>query len=195
MAMMGSEVSRRSLGQAISRSEKEPGATCARPRVGVIMGSDSDMGRMLKATEVLSALDIEWEMRVISAHRTPDDAAEYAKSAEERGLSVLIAGAGMAAHLGGVIASHTVLPVIGVPLSGGALGGFDALCSTVMMPSGVPVATVAIDGAANAALLAAEILAVSDGELRKRLLEHREALAHKVRLADAKAQAPQDGAE
>lgn len=160
-----------------------------RHRVGIVMGSDSDKGKMSKATEVLSDLGIGWELRVISAHRTPEAAAEYACSAEERGLSVIIAGAGMAAHLAGVMASYTVLPVIGVPLSGGALAGFDALCSTVMMPTGIPVATVAIDGAANAALLAAQILALSDGELQGLLLEHRESLAERVRNADRAVQA------
>ncbi len=164
-------------------------------RVGIVMGSDSDMGRMGRATEVLSNLGIEWELRVISAHRTPEAAAEYARSAEERGLAVIIAGAGMAAHLAGVMASYTILPVIGVPLSGGALGGFDALCSTVMMPTGVPVATVAIDGAANAALLAAQILALSDGELKLRLLDQRESLAERVRNADSKVQASSSEAE
>jgi len=163
-----------------------------RHRVGIVMGSGSDMGKMGKAAEVLSDLGIEWELRVISAHRTPEAAAEYARSSDERGLAVIIAGAGMAAHLAGVIASYTVLPVIGVPLSGGALGGFDALCSTVMMPTGVPVATVAIDGAANAALLAAQILALSDEELRGRLLKQRESLADGVMNADRRVQAEKD---
>lgn len=171
----------------ITEGEGAP-VVSGRCRVGIVMGSDSDMGRMVKAAEMLSDLGIVWELRVISAHRTPEVVAEYARSAEERGLSVIIAGAGMAAHLAGVIASHTVLPVIGVPLSGGAFGGFDALCSTVMMPSGVPVATVAIDGATNAALLAAQILALTDGELQTRLVEHRRSLAQRVRKADVNAQ-------
>ncbi|MDD4792296.1 MAG: 5-(carboxyamino)imidazole ribonucleotide mutase [Firmicutes bacterium] len=164
-------------------------------RVGIVMGTDSDMGKMSRATEVLSDLGIEWELRVISAHRTPEVAAEYARRAEERGLAVIIAGAGMAAHLAGVMASYTVLPVIGVPLSSGALGGFDALCSTVMMPTGVPVATVAIDGAGNAAFLAAQILGLSDGELQRRLLEQRESLAERVGSADRRVQTDSGEAE
>ena len=131
-------------------------------RVGVVMGSQSDLAKMSKAWEALSELGIGYEVRVISAHRTPEEAAAYARSAEERGLRVIIAGAGGAAHLAGVMAAYTILPVIGVPIASGALGGFDALCATVMMPSGVPVATVAVDGAANAGVLAAEIIALSD---------------------------------
>lgn len=153
------------------------------------MGSQSDLAKMSKACEALSKLGIEFEVRVISAHRTPEDAAAYARGAEERGLSVIIAGAGGAAHLAGVMAAYTVLPVIGVPVASGALGGFDALCATVMMPSGVPVATVAIDGAANAGILAAQIIAVSDREVRERLREYRCSMAEKVRQADAQVQA------
>ena len=134
-------------------------------------------------------MGIRYEARVISAHRTPDEAAAYARGAEERGLCVIIAGAGGAAHLAGVMAAYTVLPVIGVPVASGALGGFDALCATVMMPSGVPVATVAIDGAANAGILAAEIVALLDQEVRERLAEYRRSMAEKVRQADARVQA------
>lgn len=157
-------------------------------RVGVVMGSKSDLAKMSKARETLSELGIGYEVRVISAHRTPEEAAAYARGAEERGLCVIIAGAGGAAHLAGVMAAYTILPVIGVPIASGALGGFDALCATVMMPSGVPVATVAIDGAANAGVLAAEIIALSDREVRERLMEHRRSTAEKARQADAEVQ-------
>ncbi len=149
-------------------------------KVGVLMGSQSDLAKMEKAAEVLKALGIPHEVKVISAHRLPDRVAEYAKGAEDRGIHVLIAGAGMANHLAGVLAAHTTLPVIGVPLSGSALGGVDALYSTVQMPRGVPVATVAVDGAANAAYLAAEILALADAALRGRLKKHRQAERNKL---------------
>ena len=158
-------------------------------RVGVVMGSQSDLARMSKARETLSELGIGCEVRVISAHRTPEEAAAYARDAEERGLCVIIAGAGGAAHLAGVMAAYTILPVIGVPIASGALGGFDALCATVMMPSGVPVATVAIDGAANAGILAAQIIALSDLEVRARLMKYRCSMAEKARQADAQVQA------
>ncbi len=158
-------------------------------RVGVVMGSKSDLAKMSKAQETLSELGIGCEVRIISAHRTPEEAAAYARGAEERGLCVIIAGAGGAAHLAGVMAAYTVLPVIGVPIASGALGGFDALCATVMMPSGVPVATVAIDGAANAGVLAAEIIALSDREVRERLMKYRCSMAETVRQADAEVQA------
>ena len=154
----------------------------------MVMGSKSDLAKMSKAQETLSELGIGCEVRIISAHRTPEEAAAYARGAEERGLCVIIAGAGGAAHLAGVMAAYTVLPVIGVPIASGALGGFDALCATVMMPSGVPVATVAIDGAANAGVLAAEIIALSDREVRERLMEHRRSTAEKARQADAEVQ-------
>ena len=158
-------------------------------RVGVVMGSQSDLAKMSKAWEALSELGIGYEVRVISAHRTPEEAAAYARSAEERGLRVIIAGAGGAAHLAGVMAAYTILPVIGVPIASGALGGFDALCATVMMPSGVPVATVAVDGAANAGVLAAEIIALSEREVRERLVKYRCSMAEKVRQADTEVQA------
>jgi len=144
------------------------------PHVGILMGSDSDLPVMEKAVNVLKEMGVPYEIDISSAHRLPDKTAEYARTARERGIGVIIAGAGMAAHLAGVIASHTTLPVIGVPLKSGALAGVDALYSTVQMPPGVPVATVAVDGAANAAYLACEILAVSDSELAKRLEEKRE---------------------
>ncbi len=137
------------------------------------MGSDSDLPVMEKAANVLKEMGVPYEMDISSAHRLPDKTAEYARTARDRGLAVIIAGAGMAAHLAGVIASHTTLPVIGVPLKSGALDGIDALYSTVQMPPGIPVATVAIDGAVNAAYLACEILAVTDSEIAKLLEEKR----------------------
>ncbi len=143
------------------------------PLVGILMGSDSDLPVMEKAAKVLSELGVPYEMDISSAHRLPDKTAKYAQTARGRGLMVIIAGAGMAAHLAGVIASHTTLPVIGVPLKSGALAGVDALYATVQMPPGIPVATVAIDGAANAAYLACEILAVSNPEIARRLEEKR----------------------
>ncbi len=145
----------------------------ARPLVGVLMGSDSDLPVMEKAANVLKEMGVPYEMDILSAHRLPDKTAEYAKTARERGLAIIIAGAGMAAHLAGFIASHTTLPVIGVPLKSGDLGGVDALYATVQMPPGIPVATVAIDGAVNAAYLACEILAVADPEIAERLEEKR----------------------
>lgn len=143
------------------------------PRIGILMGSDSDLAVMEKAVNVLKEMDVPYEIDIISAHRLPDRAAEYSKTARERGLGAIICGAGMAAHLAGVIASHTTLPVIGVPIKSGALAGVDALYSTVQMPPGIPVATVAIDGAANAAFLACEILSVADAEIAKRLEDKR----------------------
>lgn len=144
-------------------------------KVGIVMGSDSDLPVIEKATNTLSALGIEFEVHVYSAHRTPDEAAEYAQSAQSRGIGVLIAAAGMAAHLAGAIAARTTLPVIGIPCKSTNLGGIEALLSTVQMPGGIPVATVAIDGGVNAALLAAQILALSDEELDARLKAHRQA--------------------
>ncbi len=153
-------------------------------RVGILMGSDSDWPVMSKAVEVLRELGVTAEVRVLSAHRTPDATAEYASSAAERGLQVMIAGAGAAAHLAGVVAAHTMLPVIGVPLASGALNGFDALLATVQMPGGIPVATVGIGRADNAALLAAQILAGRDDSLATKLLEHRERTRQRVEKAD-----------
>ena len=138
-------------------------------KIGIIMGSDSDLPVVKKATDTLKALDLPFEVHVYSAHRTPDQAAEFAITAKEEGFGVIIAAAGMAAHLAGALAANTTLPVIGIPCKSSVLDGMDALLSTVMMPSGIPVATVAIDGGKNAALLAAEILAVSDEELAARL--------------------------
>lgn len=142
-----------------------------RPPVGVIMGSDSDLDVMRPCVELLDELGIGCEVRIMSAHRTPDVVSEYAAGAIDRGLKVIIAGAGAAAALPGVVAAHTTLPVIGVPIDATALGGVDALYAIVQMPSGVPVATVGIDGAKNAAALAARILAVDDPELTGRLDE------------------------
>ncbi len=138
-------------------------------QVGIVMGSDSDMPVMAKAADVLTELGISFEMRIISAHREPDVFFEYAKSAEERGLKVIIAGAGMAAHLPGMCAAIFPMPVIGIPMHTTSLGGRDSLYSIVQMPSGIPVATVAINGGANAGLLAAKILATSDENLLKKL--------------------------
>ena len=142
-------------------------------RVAILMGSQTDLPKMEKAAEVLKNFGVAHEVKVLSAHRLPERVAAYAKEAEARGLRVLIAGAGMANHLAGALAANTLLPVIGVPLSGSALSGVDALYSTVQMPKGVPVATVAIDGAANAGYLAVEILALEDPSLREKLQQHR----------------------
>ena len=150
------------------------------------MGSDSDWPLVQKAAETLKAFGVAFEVRVISAHRTPDLAFEYAGSAEARGLKAIIAAAGGAAHLGGVLAAHTVLPVIGIPVAGGALNGLDALYATLQMPAGIPVATVAIDGAANAAILAAQILAVSDEALTQKLQAARAAMRSAALEADRK---------
>ncbi|MCR4952198.1 MAG: 5-(carboxyamino)imidazole ribonucleotide mutase [Solobacterium sp.] len=142
-------------------------------KVAVIMGSDSDLPVMAKAVKVLEEYGIPYEAHVYSAHRTPQEACTFAETAKENGFGVIIAGAGMAAALAGVLAGHTILPVIGVPLKSAVLDGVDALYSTVMMPSGIPVATVAIDGAKNAAYLAAEILALGDEELAAKIAADR----------------------
>ena len=139
------------------------------PSVGILVGSKSDLPVMEKCTRRLEDLGIDYELGVRSAHRNPEDVAEYVASASERGIKVFICAAGMAAHLAGAVAARTTLPVIGIPIAAGTLGGFDALLATVQMPSGVPVATVAVNGAANAAVLAAQILAISDPELAERL--------------------------
>ena len=149
-------------------------------KVGIIMGSDSDLPIVKKATDMLSTLDIPFEVHVYSAHRTPVEASEFAKNARERGFGVLIAAAGMAAHLAGAIAANTTLPVIGIPCKGGMMDGLDALLSTVQMPTGIPVATVALNGAANAALLAAQIIAVEDKELAAKLDQKRKSDAAAV---------------
>jgi 5-(carboxyamino)imidazole ribonucleotide mutase len=144
-----------------------------KPLVGILMGSESDMPVMEKAEEVLKEMGVPYEMEISSAHRLPEKTAQYAKTARKRGVEVLIAGAGMAAHLAGALASHTTLPVIGVPIKSGALNGADALYSTVQMPPGVPVATVGIDGAKNAAYLACEILSIKYPRIAKELEDFR----------------------
>lgn len=142
-------------------------------RVAILMGSANDQPKMAPAAETLGSFGVEAAEHVMSAHRTPAKVVAFASGARDAGYGVIICAAGMAAHLAGAVAAQTTLPVIGVPLSGGAIGGIDALYSTVQMPRGIPVATVAVDGAVNAALLAVEILAVTDEELAKRLAEYR----------------------
>ena len=156
--------------------------------VGIVMGSDSDWPLVQKACATLDKFGVAYETRVISAHRTPEVAIEYSKTAEERGLKVIIAAAGGAAHLGGVLAAATVLPVIGIPVAGGALNGLDALYATVQMPSGVPVATVACGsaGPTNTALLAIQILGTADADLRAKFHAHKEELKAKVAAANEK---------
>jgi len=144
-----------------------------KPIVGILMGSDSDLPVMEKAFSILREFEIPFEVKIISAHRTPDIHAEYSKSAKERGLKVIIAGAGMAAHLPGVTAGHTTLPVIGIPLKSKVLDGVDALHAIVQMPPGVPVATMAIDGAKNAGIFAVQILALSDAKIDQTLSEYK----------------------
>lgn len=145
-----------------------------KPLVGILMGSESDMPVMEKAAEVLKEIGVPYEVDISSAHRLPDKTVEYAKTARERGIEVLIAGAGMAAHLAGVLAANTTLPVIGVPIKSGALNGIDALYSTVQMPAGIPVATVAIDGARNAAYLACSILSIKYPDIAEKLEKFRD---------------------
>ncbi len=157
-------------------------------QVGIVMGSDSDMAVMSKAADVLEELGISYEMHIISAHREPDVFFDYAKNAEANGLKVIIAGAGMAAHLPGMCAAIFPLPVIGIPMHTTSLGGRDSLYSIVQMPSGIPVATVAINGGANAGLLAAKILAVSDSALLERLKAYSEKLKTAVQKKDEKLQ-------
>lgn len=154
-------------------------------KVGIVMGSTSDLPVVEKAIGVLQQYGVPFEVRVLSAHRCPEEAREFAASARSGGFSVLIAAAGMAAHLAGALAANTTLPVIGIPCRGAQLDGMDALLSTVMMPSGIPVATVAVDGAKNAALLAIEILAVTDAVLADRLEQARREETAKVLAADA----------
>ena len=150
-------------------------------KVAILMGSQSDMAVMQKAADVLKEFGVSHEMKVLSAHRLPDHVAEYAKKAKERGVQILIGGAGMAAHLCGALAAHSTLPVIGVPLtSQPGMGGQDALFATVQMPKGVPVATVAIDGAANAAFLAIQILSLADESLAKKFQAYRKAEQEKL---------------
>lgn len=155
-------------------------------KVGIVMGSDSDMPVMAKAADILEELGIPYEMSIISAHREPDVFYEYAKSAEEKGFKVIIAGAGMAAHLPGMCAAIFPMPVIGIPMHTTSLGGRDSLYSIVQMPSGIPVATVAINGGANAGLLAAKILATSDPALLQKLKDYSAGLKEQVEAKDAK---------
>ena len=155
-------------------------------KVGIVMGSDSDLPVVKKAVDTLKSFEIPFEIHVYSAHRTPEEARDFALGARKNGFGVMIAAAGMAAHLAGAIAANTTLPVIGIPCKSTNLDGLDALLSTVMMPSGIPVATVAIDGATNAALLAAQILAVEDCELAAKLDAKRKADAEKVLEKDKK---------
>ena len=159
-------------------------------KIGIVMGSDSDLPVIEKAVKLLRELEIPFEAHVYSAHRTPEEARDFARTAQEQGFGVLIAAAGMAAHLAGAIAANTTLPVIGIPCKGPALDGLDALLSTVQMPSGIPVATVGVNNGANAALLAAEILAVEDAALAARLADKRrrdaEAVLEKDRGIEAR---------
>lgn len=157
-------------------------------KVAVIMGSDSDWPVVKGACAQLKDLGIPYEAHILSAHRTPAAAAEFAKSARQNGFGVLICAAGMAAHLAGAFAGNSTLPVIGIPMKGGAMDGLDALLATVQMPSGIPVATVAINGAKNAAVLAAQILAVSDDELAARLDAQRQTMAEQIAEKEAKLQ-------
>ncbi len=156
--------------------------------VGIVMGSDSDMPVMSKAAEMLDKFGISYEMTIISAHREPDVFFEYAKSAESKGFKVIIAGAGMAAHLPGMCAAIFPMPVIGIPMHTTSLGGKDSLYSIVQMPSGIPVATVAINGGANAGILAAKILATSDPELLQKLKDYSQSLKESVQAKDARLQ-------
>ena len=158
-------------------------------KVGIVMGSDSDLPILRKTMDTLASLDIPYECHVYSAHRTPEEARDFAMNARKNGFGVIIAAAGMAAHLAGAIAANTTLPVIGIPCKSTCLDGMDALLSTVMMPSGIPGATVAINGGVNAALLSAQILAVSDAELAAKLDAKRASDAKKVLEKDAALQA------
>ena len=162
-------------------------------KVGIIMGSDSDLPIIKKATDMLTSLDIPFEVHIYSAHRTPEQARDFAQGARAAGFGVLIAAAGMAAHLAGAIAANTTLPVIGIPCKSTNLDGMDALLSTVQMPTGVPVATVAINGAANAALLAIQILGVADADLAAKLDEKKAKDAAAVLAKDAALQAELNG--
>ena len=162
------------------------------PLVSIVMGSDSDLPVMNKAADILDKLGISYEMNIISAHREPEEFFEYARSCEDSGIKVIIAGAGMAAHLPGMCAAIFPMPVIGVPLSGSVLDGEDALYSILQMPPGIPVATVAVNGAANAAILAIQILAVSDETLAKKLEDNRKEMAETVNSKDKDIQSKVD---
>jgi len=156
--------------------------------VGIVMGSQSDFSVVEPAIKLLKSFNLSVEVRVLSAHRTPEDAANYAKEAAERGVEVIIAAAGKAAHLPGVLAAYTILPVIGLPIKSSTMDGLDSLLSIVQMPSGIPVATVAINGSENAALLAIQILALKDADLAKALKDYRTEMANNVRKQDKKIQ-------
>lgn len=158
-------------------------------KIGIMMGSDSDLPVVTKAIDTLKSFAVPYEVHIYSAHRTPAQAKEFAKNARDNGFGAIICAAGMAAHLAGAVAANTTLPVIGIPIKSGALNGVDALCSTVMMPPGIPVATVGIDGAVNAALLSIEILAVEDKNLAQKLMDKRLADAQKVLEKNAAAEA------
>jgi phosphoribosylamine--glycine ligase len=164
------------------KNEQSGAGEKTRPQVGIIMGSDSDLGVMEETVAILRNFGVAFEITVASAHRTPRRAAEFAASARDRGIKVIIAGAGHAAHLAGAMAAHTTLPVIGVPIDSSVFQGFDALLSTVQMPPGIPVATVAVGkpGAVNAGILAVQILAVGDPVLADKLVNHKAAMAAKV---------------
>lgn len=162
-------------------------------KAAVIMGSDSDLPVVGKAIDKLKSFGVPVEVHVLSAHRTPAAAAAFSASAAEKGFGVIIAAAGKAAHLAGVLAAHTVLPVIGIPVKSSTLDGLDALLATVQMPAGIPVATVAIDGAENAAILAVQMLALEDGELRAKLLEMKESMAQAVLEKDRRLAAELNG--
>ena len=153
-------------------------------KVAIIMGSDSDFPIVKKAVLKLKEFDVPYEVHVMSAHRTPDEACEFSKNARVNGFGVIIAAAGMAAHLAGVLAANTTLPVIGIPVKSACFDGMDALLATVMMPTGIPVATVAVNGAANAAILAIQILALSDETLAQKLVENRKSMAETVIAKD-----------
>lgn len=168
-----------------------------KPPVAVLMGSDSDWDVMNESIKALKSFGVPCEAHVMSAHRTPDRAAAFAKSAAAQGVKVIIAAAGSAAHLAGVLAAHTTLPVLGVPMKGGALDGLDALLSTVQMPAGIPVGTLALGkaGAVNAALLAVQILALGDANLQKRLEEHKKSLQEKVDAGNRRIRAQQESGQ
>lgn len=157
-------------------------------KVAVVMGSDSDLGVMQEAIDKLKAFGVPVEAHIISAHRTPADAERFASTAREQGFGVIIAGAGKAAHLGGVLAAYTTLPVIGVPIKTSMMGGLDSLLSMVQMPNGIPVATVGVNGAANAGLLAVQMLAIQDAELAEKFSAFKAKMAEDVRAKDAKLQ-------
>lgn len=161
-------------------------------KVAVIMGSDSDFPIVQKAIKKLKEFDVPYEVHVMSAHRTPDEACEFSRTAKDNGFGVIIAAAGMAAHLAGVLAANTILPVIGIPIKSASFDGMDALLATVMMPTGIPVATVAVDGAANAGVLAVEMLALSDDTLAQKLMDMKKNMAAEVSKKDKDLQAKVD---